>query len=56
LIGERILQSGFPLSAARRIGYVLCVPLPQYRFTVERLKEEWSARFARNMMRKRRAR
>ena len=27
---------------------------PQYRIPVERLKEEWSARIARNMMRKRR--
>jgi hypothetical protein len=38
----------------RRFGCIPCVAFPQYKIPVERLKEEWANRIARQRMRKRR--
>ena len=50
----RITLPGFPLSAARRFGYVPRVAFPQYRIPVERLKEEWAFRLRMERLRRNR--
>ena len=48
----RIRLLGFPLSAARRFGYIPAVAFPQYRIPVERLKEEWASRLRMEKLRR----
>ena len=44
----------FPLPLHGILGYVFSVAFPQYRIPIQRLKEEWASRIARERMRKRR--
>jgi hypothetical protein len=46
--------TAFPLGKSTHPHYPPLVPFPQYRIPIQRLKEDWSRRIARNVMRRRR--